>query len=221
MATEERKAIRNSGESVEPGHTSGPAITESNEGNATLQEGPIVFFDGVCNICNHSVNTLLKLDRKGRLRYASLQGPLASHLFGPLQGDPDSVKLTVPDGRQALSGKNMGKKESTDSGPVTVRKDYRSPAEKGMGAPEPRISAQEGRRIQESVNIYEGYDAFVKIGGILYPALRPLASLLILPPFRQMGRALYKWIARHRYRWFGKREFCDISNLKFKDRFLD
>ncbi|MCB1138677.1 MAG: DUF393 domain-containing protein [Leptospiraceae bacterium] len=167
--------------------TASPENSEQTEIAARLQEGPIVFFDGVCNICNHSVNTLLKLDRKGRLRYASLQGPLASHLFGPLQGDPDSVKLTVPN-------ENQGR---------------------------PQEQSFDSRGNRDNVATYEGYDAFVKIAGLLYPLLRPLAFFVALPPFRYMGSALYKWIARRRYRWFGKREFCDISNLKFKDRFLD
>lgn len=51
----------------------------------------VVFFDGVCHICNSSVDTLLKLDRSGKLSYAPLQGELATSTFGKLQGDPDSM----------------------------------------------------------------------------------------------------------------------------------
>lgn len=39
--------------------------------NATTP--PVVLFDGVCKLCNRSVNTLLRMDRKGRLKFASLQ----------------------------------------------------------------------------------------------------------------------------------------------------
>jgi predicted DCC family thiol-disulfide oxidoreductase YuxK len=35
---------------------------------------PIVFFDGVCNLCNGAVNFLLDRDRDRRLRFAPLQG---------------------------------------------------------------------------------------------------------------------------------------------------
>lgn len=35
---------------------------------------PLVLFDGVCSLCNHSVDFLLRQDRTGRLRFASLQG---------------------------------------------------------------------------------------------------------------------------------------------------
>ncbi|MBL8820224.1 MAG: DUF393 domain-containing protein [Planctomyces sp.] len=39
---------------------------------------PIVFFDGVCGFCNHTVNFLLKRDKHRRLRFAPLQGETAS-----------------------------------------------------------------------------------------------------------------------------------------------
>lgn len=38
---------------------------------------PIVFFDGVCGLCNHTVNWLLAHDPEHRLRFAALQGPTA------------------------------------------------------------------------------------------------------------------------------------------------
>ena len=34
---------------------------------------PIIFFDGVCNLCNRSVQFVIKRDKEGRFRYASLQ----------------------------------------------------------------------------------------------------------------------------------------------------
>lgn len=37
----------------------------------------IVFFDGVCNVCNRFVDTLLRLDKKQVLKFASLQGQAA------------------------------------------------------------------------------------------------------------------------------------------------
>ena len=174
-----------------------------------LHQSAIVFFDGVCNICNQSVNTLLKLDRKGKLRYASLQGPLATGLFGPLEGDPDSMKLSVPRRKQTTAPsdrENVG----TES--------------RGLESKSSAVGAL-GRSVEQpdkaGVLVYEGYQAFLKVGGILYPFLKPLAWILSLPPFSWLGKVFYSWIAANRYRWFGKREFCDISNLRFKERFLD
>ena len=41
----------------------------------------IVFFDGVCSFCDSTVQFLIKRDRKGLLRYASLQGETAKKLL--------------------------------------------------------------------------------------------------------------------------------------------
>lgn len=37
------------------------------------QPQPIILFDGVCNLCNGGVNTMLALDRRGVFRFAALQ----------------------------------------------------------------------------------------------------------------------------------------------------
>ena len=38
-----------------------------------------VFFDGVCNLCNRGVNFLIKHDKKGVLKFASLQSEYAQN----------------------------------------------------------------------------------------------------------------------------------------------
>lgn len=38
---------------------------------------PVVFFDGICNFCNGSVNYLIRHNKKKDLRYASLQSNFA------------------------------------------------------------------------------------------------------------------------------------------------
>jgi predicted DCC family thiol-disulfide oxidoreductase YuxK len=46
--------------------------------------GAIVFFDGVCGLCNGLVDLLLRLDRRHVLRFAPLQGATARDLLpGP------------------------------------------------------------------------------------------------------------------------------------------
>ncbi len=57
---------------------------------------PIFFFDGVCNLCNATVDFLLRHDRRGRLRFAPLQGPTAQRL---LEGRVvASGETGIPDG---------------------------------------------------------------------------------------------------------------------------
>ena len=45
------------------------------------QEPPIVFFDGVCGLCNKFVDFLLRHDRQAVLRFAALQGETARRLL--------------------------------------------------------------------------------------------------------------------------------------------
>ncbi len=57
-------------------------------------EHPIVFFDGVCNLCNASVDFLIRHDKSGLLRYAPLQGNTARRLLSKQFLElPDSVIL--------------------------------------------------------------------------------------------------------------------------------
>jgi predicted DCC family thiol-disulfide oxidoreductase YuxK len=61
-----------------------------------LDDGPIVLFDGVCNLCNGTVRFLLKRDRQKKLRFAPLQGDFGQALLASRernQAAPDSFIL--------------------------------------------------------------------------------------------------------------------------------
>ena len=49
---------------------------------------PIIFFDGVCAMCNRFVDLILRADRKRVFRFAPLQGETARQLLPPLSHDP-------------------------------------------------------------------------------------------------------------------------------------
>src|SRR5437879_3389912 len=38
-----------------------------------MSDGPILFFDGVCNLCNGAVQFVIRHDKAGTIRFASLQ----------------------------------------------------------------------------------------------------------------------------------------------------
>jgi predicted DCC family thiol-disulfide oxidoreductase YuxK len=63
----------------------------------TPAEGPILYFDGVCNLCNRAVQFVLKHDKKKVFSFASLQsqhGRKAMAAIGFANGaSPDSVIL--------------------------------------------------------------------------------------------------------------------------------
>lgn len=64
----------------------------------------IVFFDGVCNLCNRSVQTILKYDRKNRFRFASLQGETAGEMLSAyLKDHPESDSILLMTGNTIFS----------------------------------------------------------------------------------------------------------------------
>ncbi len=59
-------------------------------------EGPIVLYDGVCGLCDRSVQLILRNDRRGRFRFAALQSDAGGALlekFGLPPGALDSFVL--------------------------------------------------------------------------------------------------------------------------------
>lgn len=67
--------------------------------------------------------------------------------------------------------------------------------------------------------VYTYSSAAIRIAKYLDWPARALYALVIVPPF--IRQPFYKWFARHRYQWFGKREACMIPTVKVKERFLD
>jgi predicted DCC family thiol-disulfide oxidoreductase YuxK len=62
--------------------------------------GPIILFDGVCNLCHRSVQFVLPRDKKGVFRFASLQSPVGQALlkkYGLSGGQTDSFVLVEKD----------------------------------------------------------------------------------------------------------------------------
>jgi len=129
---------------------------------------PLVLFDGVCGLCNRSVQFLIHKDKQKILRFASLQSKIARELLA-------ACKCEVP---------------RTDS----------------------VLFVKDGKVLAET-------DAVVAIlqtiGYLRFPAmlLRWIPS-----PIRN---AVYRFIARHRYRWFGKHESCPIPGPELRARFLE
>lgn len=125
----------------------------------------IVFFDGVCGLCNRFIDRLLRMDRDGSLSFAPLQGSTAQQ---------------------------------------------RLPA--GMAdAMESVVYLRDGAVLQRS-------DAALRIL-IDLGSWRVLHGAWFIFP-RVLRDEVYNWIARNRYRWFGKRETCRIPTPEERGRFL-
>jgi predicted DCC family thiol-disulfide oxidoreductase YuxK len=72
--------------------------------NTLTAPGPVLLFDGVCNLCNGAVRFVAERDPRGVFRFASLQSEAGQALLrqhGLRAGDFDSVVLV--DGARVLT----------------------------------------------------------------------------------------------------------------------
>lgn len=134
-----------------------------------LPDNPILFFDGVCNLCNQSVQFVIRHDKAGKVKFATLQsarGDIARLALLKQQGHvPDSLILFEHNKYHTLSS------------------------------------------------------AALRLAGHLDGGWKLLKLLLVIPPF--IRNAIYKLIARNRYKWFGKRDECMLPTPALKARFLN
>lgn len=61
-------------------------------------------------------------------------------------------------------------------------------------------------------------DAALAIASEFTRVWKLLTVLRIIP--KRIRDSIYDWIARNRYRWFGKRDVCMVSIDEFKGRFI-
>jgi predicted DCC family thiol-disulfide oxidoreductase YuxK len=63
------------------------------------EDKSIVLFDGVCNLCNSAVQTIIKYDKKNKFVFASLQSEIGRHLLSERDINTkttDSIVLIIP-----------------------------------------------------------------------------------------------------------------------------
>ena len=56
---------------------------------------PVILFDGICNLCNASVDFVIKRDRQELFRFASLQGKAAQALLREYKLPSDTVNTVI------------------------------------------------------------------------------------------------------------------------------
>ncbi|MEX0716055.1 MAG: DCC1-like thiol-disulfide oxidoreductase family protein [Planctomycetaceae bacterium] len=61
--------------------------------HAAVEDGPIVFFDGVCGLCDRAVTSILAADRDAVFRFAPLQGETAARLLD--RSDAESLSTLI------------------------------------------------------------------------------------------------------------------------------
>jgi predicted DCC family thiol-disulfide oxidoreductase YuxK len=73
--------------------------------------------------------------------------------------------------------------------------------------------------LQEGERFLTGAKAAFRIARFLRWPYSMLRSLRIFP--QKWADRVYSWIARNRYKWYGKRQECRLPSPKEKERFLD
>ena len=130
---------------------------------------PVLFFDGVCNLCNKAVQFVIKHDKRGLVHFATLQSGVGL----------EAKKAVVAD---------YGK------------------------LPDSLIFLDNGKYYTESA-------AALRMAGYLDGGYKLLKALLLIPGF--VRNPVYRFVARNRYKWFGKQDECMLPTPELKSRFLN
>lgn len=80
-----------------------PVLTLSSD-NSLQQYDNLVVFDGVCNLCTHSVRFILAHEKEPLFRFSPVQSATGNHLISELGLDPNDVEtfVVIADGRAYL-----------------------------------------------------------------------------------------------------------------------
>jgi len=71
---------------------------------------------------------------------------------------------------------------------------------------------------EEGGTVHERSTAVLKALRALGGGWRLVGVLAVVP--RPLRDAAYDWMARHRFRWFGRRDSCRLPTVEEQDRFL-
>jgi len=128
----------------------------------------IILFDGICNLCDTSIQFIIKHDKDDVFRYTALQSIVGQKLIAERNIDTAKVDSII--------------------------------------------------LINPGVAFYTKSDAALHIGKSL-KGYRTISSIFLLFPlgFRNM---VYDFIARNRYKWYGKQEACMIPTPELQAKFL-
>lgn len=132
------------------------------------QDKKIILFDGVCNLCDNTVQFIIKHDKHDIFRFVALQSDLGEKIVSHIGLD----------------------RSKTDS----------------------IILYQPGHAY------YYKADAAIKIANELGSIYSLLNVFSILPKW--LTNKVYDYIARNRYKWYGKKDQCMMPTPEMKTKFL-
>jgi predicted DCC family thiol-disulfide oxidoreductase YuxK len=133
------------------------------------QHKKIILFDGLCNLCDASIQFIIKRDSNDVFRFVSLQSNLGQQIVQYLKIDTQKVDSIV------------------------------------LYNPEKKTYLNKSEAVFEIVK---------SSGGIFYCLL-----IFRLIPIAITNK-IYDFIARNRYRWFGKKKSCLVPTKELESKFL-
>jgi predicted DCC family thiol-disulfide oxidoreductase YuxK len=128
----------------------------------------IILFDGVCNLCNQSVQFVIQRDSSSKFLYTALQSETGQRLLREYHLPVGNVYSVI---------------------------------------------------LLKNNKVYQRSSAALEIARGLNGLWPLFYAFIIIPPF--IRNAVYDWIARNRYKWFGQRNECMIPTTELKSRFLN
>lgn len=128
----------------------------------------IILFDGVCNLCNSSIQFVIKRDKNDLFRYAALQSDIGQQLLSERNIDPQNIDSII--------------------------------------------------LIEPGVAYYTKSDAALQIGKNL-KGYRTISSVLNLISSK-LRNIVYDYVAKNRYKWYGKKDQCMVPSLELMSKFL-
>ncbi|MBP0905353.1 thiol-disulfide oxidoreductase DCC family protein [Mariniflexile gromovii] len=129
----------------------------------------LILFDGVCNLCNSSVQYVIEHDKQNVFMFTALQSDAGQEIIKEYNIDTnktDSILLYTPE--QGVVSKST---------------------------------------------------AAIKIASHLGFPQNLMIVFFIIPPF--IRNWVYDYIAKNRYKWYGKKESCWIPTPELKSKFLE
>lgn len=128
----------------------------------------IILFDGVCNLCDASIQFIIKHDKKDIFRFVAIQSELGQRIIkhiGINTTETDSIILYLP-----------------------------------------------------GIAYFYKAEAALKIAKDLNGIYSFLSLLNVFP--NSISNMVYDYIAKNRYKWYGKKEQCMIPTSELKSKFL-
>ncbi|WP_369996116.1 thiol-disulfide oxidoreductase DCC family protein [Winogradskyella sp.] len=129
----------------------------------------LILFDGVCNLCNNSVQYVIKHDKKNKFLFAPLQSEVGESIIEEFSIDSkrtDSILLYNPEAKS-----------------IKIKSSAAIGVAKHLGFP-----------------------------------LTLMVIFYIVPNF--IRNWVYDYIAKNRYKWYGRKEECMIPTPELKSKFL-